>query len=105
MVLVVVVVIFVCFSLSDTIHKNFACKNVCTYKLSRCADPCAFLLFYNMSVLGVSNHWTGIRNGSMEWKMELNSEHMKLQLTRVTGADHSRVNYLLVAMYLTAENL
>ena len=58
-----------------------------------------------MSVLGVSNHWTGIQNGLMEWKMEWNSEHMKLQLTRVTGADHSKLNYLMAAMCLTAENL
>ena len=43
----------------------------------------------------------------MEWKMEWNSEHTQLQLTRVTGAAKSRLNYLvyLQAYYLTAEAL
>ena len=36
----------------------------------------------------------------MEWKMEWNSEHTQLQLTHVTGAAKSRLNYLV---YLTAE--
>ena len=31
----------------------------------------------------------------MEWKMEWNSEHTQLQLTRVTGAAQSRLNYLV----------
>ena len=38
---------------------------------------------------GVSNRWTGIWNGTMEWKMESNSEHTKLQLSRVTGTVQS----------------
>ena len=38
---------------------------------------------------GVSNRWTGIWNGMMEWKMESNSEHTKLQLSRVTGTVQS----------------
>ena len=29
----------------------------------------------------------------MEWKMEWNNEHTQLQLTRVTGAAQSRLNY------------
>ena len=43
----------------------------------------------------------------MEWKMEWNSEHAQLQLTRVTGAAQSRLNYLvyLQGCYLTAEGL
>ena len=43
---------------------------------------------------GVSNCWTGIWNGTMEWKMEWNSECTQLQLTHVTGAAQSRLNYL-----------
>ena len=56
---------------------------------------------------GVSNCWTGIWNVTMEWKMEWNSEHTQLQLTRVTGAAQSRLNYLvyLQGCYLTAEAL
>ena len=34
-------------------------------------------------------------NGTMEWKMEWNNEHTKLQLTRVTGTAQSRSNYLV----------
>ena len=41
----------------------------------------------------VSNRWTGIWNGMMEWKMELNSEHTKLQLSRVTGTVQSSLKY------------
>ena len=44
---------------------------------------------------GVSNHWNGIWKRMMEWKMEWNSEHTQLQLTRVTGAAQSRLNYLV----------
>ena len=44
---------------------------------------------------GVSNSWTGIWNGTMEWKMEWNNEHTQLQLTCVTGAAWSRLNYLV----------
>ena len=61
--------------------------------------------------MGVSNCWTGNGmerwNGMMEWKMEWNSERTQLQVTRVTGAAKSRLNYLvyLQACYLTAEAL
>ena len=60
-------------------------------------------LSYN-SETGISNRWTGIWNETMEWKMECNSEHTQLQLTRVTGAAQSRLNYLvyLYGCYLTA---
>lgn len=34
---------------------------------------------------GVSNRWTGIRNGTVEWKMEWNNECAQLQVTHVTG--------------------
>ena len=34
-------------------------------------------------------------NGTMEWKMEWNSEHTQLQLTCVTGTAQSRLNYLV----------
>ena len=44
---------------------------------------------------GVSNRWTGIRNGTMEWKMEWSNERTRLQLTRVTGTAQSRSNYLV----------
>ena len=44
---------------------------------------------------GVSNHWTGIWNGTVEWKMEWNGEFAQLQLTRVTGAAQSRLNCLV----------
>ena len=46
-------------------------------------------------------------NGTMEWKMEWNSERTQLQVTRVTGAAQSRLNYLvnLQACYLTAKAL
>ena len=43
---------------------------------------------------GVSNCWTGIWNGAMEWKKEWNSEHTRLKLTCVTGAAQSRLNYV-----------
>ena len=43
----------------------------------------------------ISNHWTGIWNGTMKWKMEWNNEHTKLQLTHVTGTAQSRSNYLV----------
>ena len=36
-----------------------------------------------------------IWNRTMEWKKEWNSEHTQLQLTRVTGAAQSRLNYLV----------
>ena len=39
-------------------------------------------------------------NGTMEWKMERNSEHTQLQLTRVTRAAQSSYQ-----VYLTAEAL
>ena len=42
---------------------------------------CATLLSWK----GVSNRWTGIWNGTMEWKMEWNNKLTKLQQTRVTG--------------------
>ena len=45
--------------------------------------------------VGVSNCWTGIWNGTMEWKMEWKGEHTQLQLTHVTGAAKSRLNYLV----------
>ena len=32
----------------------------------------------------------------MEWKMELNSEHTKLQLSRVTGTAQSRLKYIML---------
>ena len=60
---------------------------------------------------GVSNHWTGMWNGTMEWndgmEKEWNSEHTRLQLTRVTGTAQSKLNYLvyLQGCYLTAEAL
>ena len=38
-----------------------------------------------MLPLGVSNYWTGIWNGTMELKMEWNSEHTQLHLIYVTG--------------------
>ena len=34
-------------------------------------------------------------NGTMEWKMELNSEHTKWQLSRVTGTVQSSLKYLM----------
>ena len=40
---------------------------------------------------GVSNRWNGICNRTLEW----NGEHTQLQLTRVTGAAQSRLNYLV----------
>ena len=46
-------------------------------------------------VRGVSNRRTGIWNRTMEWKMEWNSERAQLELTRVTGAAQSRLNYLV----------
>ena len=49
-------------------------------------------------IRGVSNRWTGIWNRTMEWKMEWNSEHTQLQLTRVTGAAQSRLNYLVAVI-------
>ena len=60
-----------------------------------------------LHLLGVSNHWTGIWNETMEWKMEWNSECTQLQVTCVTVAAQSRLNYLvyLQACYLTAEAL
>ena len=39
--------------------------------------------------LGVSNCWTGMWNGTMEWKMEWNSGRTQLQVTRVTGTAHA----------------
>ena len=45
--------------------------------------------------LGISNRWTGIWNGMMEWKMEGNSKRTQLYLTCVTGAAQSRLNYLV----------
>ena len=39
---------------------------------------------------GVSNRWTGMWNGMVEW----NSECTQLQLTCVTGAAQSRLNHL-----------
>ena len=55
---------------------------------------------------GISNRWTGIWNQTMEWKMKL-IEHTQLQLTCVTGAAQSRLNYLvyLSGCYLTVEGL
>ena len=43
----------------------------------------------------------------MEWKMEWNSEDTQLQVTCVTGAGKSRLNYLvyLQVFCLTAEAL
>ena len=32
---------------------------------------------------------------NMEWKMEWNSEHTQFQLSHVTGAAQSRLNYLV----------
>ena len=46
-------------------------------------------------IMDVSNHWTGIWNGTMDWKMEWNSEHTKLQLSHVTGSAQSRLSYLV----------
>ena len=46
--------------------------------------------------IGISNHWNEIWNGTMEWKMESNSEHTQLQLNRVTGAAQSRLNCLVI---------
>ena len=53
--------------------------------------------------MGISNHWTGIWNGAMEW----NSERTQLQVTCVAVAAQSWLNYLvhLQACYLTAEVL
>ena len=55
----------------------------------------------------VSNHWTGIWKGTMEWKMKWNSERTQLQVSHVTGAAQSRLNYLvyLQACYLNTEAL
>ena len=47
------------------------------------------------AVMGVSNRWNGIWNGTMEWKMERNSEHTQLQQTSVTGTAQSKLNYLV----------
>ena len=47
------------------------------------------------SVPDVSNRWNGIWNRTMGWKMEWNSEHTQLQLTCVTGAAQSRLNYFV----------
>ena len=33
----------------------------------------------------ISNHWTGLWNGTVEWKMEWNGECAQLKLARVTG--------------------
>ena len=55
----------------------------------------SIILFFVELTSGVSNRWNGIWNGTMEWKMEWNGEHTQLQLTRVTGAAQSRLNYLV----------
>ena len=39
-------------------------------------------------------------DGTMEWKMEWNSECTQLQLTHVTGAAQSRFRYLYVSRAL-----
>ena len=79
-------------------NQHFRCIH-CTCSNSECAD-----IYFQ---LGVSNHWTGIWNGTMEWKMEWNSERTQLQVTHVTVAAQSRLNYpvYLQACYLTAEAL
>ena len=70
-------------------------------------DTEAVLAHYRIDKLGVSNRRTGIWNGTMEWKMEWNSECTQLRVTCVTGTAQSRLNYLmyLQACYLTAEAL
>ena len=39
----------------------------------------------------------------MEWKMEWNSEHTQLQVTRVTGTAQARLNYLVAVISPHAE--
>ena len=46
--------------------------------------PCVFLVSTQVYE-DVSNHWNGIWNGTVAWKMEWNSECSWLQLTRVAG--------------------
>ena len=58
------------------------------------AEP--LLSFNTSSTPGVSNCWTGIWNGTVELKMEWNSDvATQLQLTHVTGIAQSRLNYLV----------
>ena len=45
--------------------------------------------------MGVSNHWTGIWNEAVEWKMEWNSEHTQLQVSHVTGTAQCKLNNLV----------
>ena len=48
---------------------------------------------FGVTVIGfkdVSNHWTGIWTGMVEWKMEWNSHCTRRRLTCVSGTVQSR---------------
>ena len=64
------------------------------------------VLSLNMSITirkGVSNHWTGIWNGMMEWKMDWNGECSQLQQS--CGAVQSRLSISKAAYSPLAEAL